>query len=72
MPALGLARADQGERAVARLGSDRLRVELTRLAPNEVIGGWWREVGNSWRAGATLERHNLDEIVPTGREGGGA
>ena len=31
--------------------------ELTRLSPVEVIGGYWREVGTSWRAGTTLERH---------------
>ena len=33
--------------------------ELTRIAPHEMIGGYWREVGTSWRAGTTLERHNL-------------
>jgi hypothetical protein len=33
--------------------------ELTRIAPVEMIGGYWREVGTSWRAGTTLERHNL-------------
>jgi hypothetical protein len=33
--------------------------ELTRLAPREMIGGFWREVGTSWRAGTTLERENL-------------
>jgi hypothetical protein len=33
--------------------------ELTRIAPIEMIGGFWREVGTSWRAGTTLERHNL-------------
>jgi hypothetical protein len=33
--------------------------ELTRLAPIETIGGFWREVGTSWRRGTTLERHNL-------------
>jgi len=46
--------------------------ELTRIAPIEVIGGWWREVGTSWKAGTTLERHNLDPISPSDREGGGA
>ena len=30
--------------------------ELTRLAPREMIAGYWREVGTSWRAGTTLER----------------
>ena len=45
--------------------------ELTRLAPQEVIGGCWREVGNSWRGGTTLERHQLDPVVRTEREGGG-
>jgi hypothetical protein len=33
--------------------------ELTRLAPGEMIGGYWREVGTSWRQGTTLERRNL-------------
>ncbi len=33
--------------------------ELTRLAPIEMIGGFWREVGISWNGGSTLERHNL-------------
>jgi acetoacetate decarboxylase len=33
--------------------------ELTRIAPIEMIGGFWREVGTSWKAGTTLERHNL-------------
>ncbi len=32
--------------------------ELTRLAPLEMIGGYWREVGVSWNGGTTLERHN--------------
>jgi acetoacetate decarboxylase len=31
--------------------------ELTRLAPLEMIGGYWREVATSWRAGTTLERN---------------
>ena len=30
--------------------------ELTRLAPQEMIAGYWRELGTSWRAGTTLER----------------
>ena len=30
--------------------------ELTRLAPIEMIGGYWQEVGTNWRAGTTLER----------------
>jgi acetoacetate decarboxylase len=30
--------------------------ELTRLAPREMIGGYWREVATSWKAGTTLER----------------
>jgi len=30
--------------------------ELTRLAPVEMIGGYWQEVGTNWRAGTTLER----------------
>jgi acetoacetate decarboxylase len=33
--------------------------ELTSLAPIEMIGGFWREVGTSWNGGTTLERHNL-------------
>ena len=33
--------------------------ELTRITPVEMIGGFWREVGTSWKAGATLERNNL-------------
>ena len=33
--------------------------ELTRLAPIEMIGGFWREVGVSWNGGTTLERNNL-------------
>jgi acetoacetate decarboxylase len=31
--------------------------ELSRLAPKELIAGYWREVATSWRAGTTLERH---------------
>ena len=30
--------------------------ELTRLAPQEMIGGYWRSVGTSWNGGTTLER----------------
>ena len=30
--------------------------ELTRLAPIEMIGGYWQEVGTNWRGGTTLER----------------
>ena len=33
--------------------------ELTRLTPEEMIGGYWQEVGTNWRAGTTLERRNL-------------
>ena len=29
--------------------------ELTRLAPHEMIGGYWRSVGTSWGGGTTLE-----------------
>ena len=36
--------------------------ELSRLAPREMIGGYWREVGTSWREGTTLARHYLEEI----------
>jgi acetoacetate decarboxylase len=32
--------------------------ELTRLAPIEMIGGYWREVGTSWNGGTTLERRS--------------
>ncbi len=27
-----------------------------------MIGGYWREVGTSWKPGTTLERHNLPEV----------
>lgn len=30
--------------------------ELTRIAPVEMIAGYWRRVGMSWRGGTTLER----------------
>lgn len=30
--------------------------ELTRLQPTELIAGYWREVGVSWKGGTTLER----------------
>lgn len=30
--------------------------EIARLEPREVIAGYWRSVGTSWRAGTTLER----------------
>lgn len=30
--------------------------ELERLAPQELIAGYWREVATSWREGTTLER----------------
>lgn len=33
--------------------------ELTRLAPVEMISGFWQEVGTNWRSGTTLERNNL-------------
>jgi hypothetical protein len=38
--------------------------ELTRLAPIEMIGGYWREVGTSWNGGTTLARHNLGAPSP--------
>jgi acetoacetate decarboxylase len=38
--------------------------ELTRIAPIEMIGGFWREVGTSWREGTTLARTNLPAIGP--------
>lgn len=30
--------------------------ELTKLEPIEMIGGYWRSVGTSWKEGTTLER----------------
>jgi acetoacetate decarboxylase len=30
--------------------------ELTRIAPQEMIGGYWRSIGVSWSGGTTLER----------------
>lgn len=33
--------------------------ELTRLAPVEMLGGYWREVGTSWNGGITLEKGEL-------------
>jgi hypothetical protein len=30
--------------------------ELTRLAPQEMIAGYWRRVATSWNGGTTLER----------------
>jgi hypothetical protein len=36
--------------------------ELERIAPIEMIGGYWREVGTSWQQGTTLERQNLPEL----------
>ena len=41
--------------------------ELTRLAPIEMIGGFWQEVGTNWRGGTTLERPHLDVRPGTGR-----
>lgn len=32
--------------------------ELTRLAPREMIGGYWREVGTTFAGGTTLRRGN--------------
>jgi hypothetical protein len=40
--------------------------ELTRLVPQEMIAGYWRELGTSWRAGTTLER----DRQPVGSEAG--
>jgi hypothetical protein len=39
--------------------------ELERIAPIEMIGGYWREVGTSWKQGTTLERQNLPEVGPS-------
>jgi len=33
--------------------------ELLDIAPQEIIGGYWHEVGASWKAGTTLSRNNL-------------
>lgn len=36
--------------------------ELTSLAPKELIGGYWHEVGVSWKAGTTLSRKTLPDF----------
>jgi acetoacetate decarboxylase len=36
--------------------------ELTSIAPREFIAGFWHEIGVSWKAGTTLERHSLPDI----------
>lgn len=36
--------------------------ELLSIAPRETIAGYWHEVGVSWKAGKTLERHSLPNI----------
>ena len=36
--------------------------ELTRLEPQELIAGYWREISFSWKRGTTLSRENLPEI----------
>ena len=36
--------------------------ELSRLEPQELIAGYWREVGVSWKAGTTLERRVLPAL----------
>ena len=36
--------------------------ELTRLVPQELIAGYWREVGVSWKGGTTLERRTLPPL----------
>jgi len=43
--------------------------ELTRLAPIEVIGAYWREVGTSWNGGTTLET-NVDGSADGSRRPG--
>ncbi|MEY2957746.1 MAG: hypothetical protein RLZZ01_314 [Actinomycetota bacterium] len=35
--------------------------ELSRLRPHELIAGYWREVGVSWKGGTTLERTSLPD-----------
>jgi hypothetical protein len=44
--------------------------ELTRLAPQEMIAGYWRELATSWRAGTTLERDR--QPVQSGPDRSGA
>lgn len=36
--------------------------ELTDLAPKEIIGGYWHEVGVSWKSGTTLSRKTLPDF----------
>lgn len=36
--------------------------ELTSLAPKEIIGGYWHEVGVSWKSGTTLARKTLPDF----------
>jgi acetoacetate decarboxylase len=36
--------------------------ELTGLAPIEIIGGYWHEIGVSWKAGTTLSRKTLPDF----------
>jgi acetoacetate decarboxylase len=36
--------------------------ELLSIAPRERIAGYWHEIGVSWKAGRTLERHSLPDI----------
>ena len=61
-------RAYQSEVGRCYRGDFELRIfdspveELTRLAPLENIGGYWREVAMSWRSGTTLMRRNLPGI----------
>jgi len=37
-------------------------LELQRIAPRELIAGYWQEVGVSWNGGQTLHRHSLEDI----------
>lgn len=36
--------------------------ELQRIAPRELIAGYWQEVGVSWGGGKTLRRDSLEDI----------
>ena len=36
--------------------------ELGRIAPQELIAGYWQEVGVTWSGGRTLHRETLEDI----------
>ena len=51
------SRSARAARATATIELHESPVEeLTRLAPVEMIGGYWQEVGTNWRGGTTLAR----------------